>query len=335
MFGSRSLIGRRAWLGAAIAAGAATSWRPARAADAPAVRLGVLQYGTVQWIADVIRRNHLDAAHGFALQARKLANNDAGRIALMAGSADVIVSDWTMVASQRAAGHRLCFAPFSGALGGVMVRADARLHTLADLKGKRLGVAGGPFDKSWLLVRAAGRKEGIDLAAATAVAYGAPPLLDGKFIQGDLDAVLTFWTFVARLKAKGFREMRSVADVAQQLGLPAQLGLVGFVFHEDWANANRPAIDGFLAAAAAAEARLAGSDAEWHAIRPLMNAADPVLFAELRQRFLAGIAHPSADEEQRTAARVFAILKATGGTKATSGLSQLPPGVFWPVAANA
>lgn len=314
-------------LGAALAAAA---WPAARAAGSAAtVRLGVLQYGTVQWIADVIRRNGLDAAHGIALATRVLANNDAGRIALMAGSVDVIVSDWTMVASQRAAGHALVFAPFSGALGGIMVRADAPLRALADLRGRRLGVAGGPFDKSWLLVLAAGRKEGIDLAAAASVVYGAPPLLDGKLAQGDLDAVLTFWTSAARLRAKGFREMRAVADIAGELGLPPHLGLVGYVFHEDWARANRPAIDGFLAADAAAARRLAGDAAEWQAIRPLMNAPDPALYAELRSRFLAGLAHPSADEEQRTAERVFAILKATGGTKATAGLTDLPPGVFW------
>ncbi|MDA8247568.1 MAG: ABC transporter substrate-binding protein [Rhodospirillales bacterium] len=329
---SRSLVGRRACLGAALVAGTAASGRRARAAEPPVVRLGVLQFGTVQWVADVIRRNRLDAAHGFRLDTLTLANGDAGRIALMAGSADIVVSDWTMVASQRAAGHLLSFAPFSSALGGVMVRADAPLRTLGDLQGRRLGVAGGPFDKSWLLVRAAAQKQGIDLAAATTIAYGAPPLLSGKFIQGDLEAVLTFWTFAARLQAGGYRQMVSVADCARALDLPERLGLVGFVFHEDWAQRNRAAIDGFLAAAAAAEQRLADSDSEWQAIRPLMNAPDEALFANLRHRFIDGIAHPSAGEEQRTAEHVFAILARTGGAQATAGLAALPPGIFWPVA---
>ena len=39
------------------------------------------------------------------------------------------------------------------AVGGVMVRPDSGVYTLADLRGKRLGVAGGPLDKSWLLLR--------------------------------------------------------------------------------------------------------------------------------------------------------------------------------------
>jgi NitT/TauT family transport system substrate-binding protein len=61
-----------------------------------------------------------------------------------------------------------------------------------------------------------------------------------------------------------------------------------------------------------------------------MNAPDPALFATLRAGFIAGIGHPSAAEEQATAARVFAILLRTGGRRATGGLAALPGGIFWP-----
>ena len=335
MSNSRSLIGRRTWLGAVLAAGAGMRWRGARAAEAPPVRLGVRQFGTVQWVAEVIRRNRLDAAHGFALRTQTLANDGAGRIALMAGAADIVVNNWMMVAAQRTAGHRLCFAPFSSALGGIMVRADVPIRTLADLKGRKLGVAGGPFDKSWLLVQAAARQEGIDLAVGASVVFGAPPLLGGKFMQGDLDAVLTYWNFAARLQAAGYRELRSVAACAQALGLPARLGLVGYVFHEDWATRNRPAIDGFLKAAAAAEQHLASDPAAFQAIRPLMNAPQDALYEELKRRFVAGIGHPSAAEEQASAEKVFAILARIGGKQATAGLTRLPSGMFWPVARGA
>jgi NitT/TauT family transport system substrate-binding protein len=290
-----------------------------------------LQFGTVQWVADVILRNHLDAQHGFTLQTLKLANTEAARIALMAGSADVVVTDWTMVASQRAAGNKLCFAPFSSAVGGIMVRQDSPARTLADLKDRTLGVAGGPLDKSWLIVRAAGQAQGVDLASASHIVYGASPLLAAKLQQGELDAALTYWNFAAKLEAVGFRQMLSVADCARDLGLPSHLGLLGFVFHEDWANQNRPAIDGFLDAAADAERRLADSESEWQAVRPLMSAPDNALFASLKRRFIEGVAHPSAKEEQRTAERVFAILTQTGGAEAADGLSKLPDGIFWPV----
>ncbi len=226
------------------------------------MRLGVLQFGTVQWIAEVIRTHKLDATHGFALAATKLANTDAGRVALMAQADDVVVSDWMFAAAQRAAGTDLCFFPFSAALGGIMVRCGFVHRGFADLRGKRLGVAGGPVDKSWLLVRAAAHKTGgIDLASATQVVYGAPPLLSAKLRQGELDAVLTFWNFAAQLEASGCREIIAVEDCARDLGLPAHISLVGFVFRQEWADAHRAAIDGFLRAVADADAILS-EDAE-------------------------------------------------------------------------
>jgi NitT/TauT family transport system substrate-binding protein len=60
-----------------------------------------------------------------------------------------------------------------------------------------------------------------------------------------------------------------------------------------------------------------------------MDAPDNALFASLRRRFIAGIAELSADSQQATAERVFAILHSTGGTRATVGLSALPDGIFW------
>lgn len=327
---SRNAVSRRVWLGMAFATLAQTLARASDVAPAATVRLGILQFGTIQWLADVIRRHHLDSAHDIALQTVKLASAEAGRIALMAGSTDIVVSDWTMVASQRAAGTRLCFAPFSSAVGGIVVRSESSLRTLADLKGRSLAVAGGPLDKSWLIVRAAAQTaHGLDLASEAQITYGAPPLLNGKMQQGEFDAVLTYWNFAARLEAAGFRQMLSVADCARDLGLPGQLDLLGFVFHEDWARQQRAAIDGFLAAAAAAERLLATSDAEWQAVRPLMDAPDDALFAGLRRRFVEGLAHRSAEEQQRTAERLFAILVRTGGTRATGGLSELPQGIFW------
>jgi NitT/TauT family transport system substrate-binding protein len=322
-------IRRRTWL-AGGAAAAFAAGRPAQAA-LPALRLGVLQFGTVQWVGDIIKRHGLDTANGFTLSIVTLANNDAGRVALMAGAADVVVSDWMFVGNQRAAGTKLCFAPFSSATGGVMVARSSPIQSLADLAHRKLGVAGGSVDKSWLIVRAAAKAApGFDLTEAADVVYGAPPLLSAKLMQRELDAVLTYWNFAARLEAADFRQVVSVDDCARGLGLPGGLSLVGFVFHEDWANGNGAAINGFLAAASAANDLLAGSEQEWQQIRPLMNAPDDALFRRLQQRFVAGITHPSAAAQEQAAAQVFDVLLHTGGTQATDGLQQLPPGIFWP-----
>ena len=89
-----------------------------------------------------------------SLQVVELASPEAGKIALRAGNADIIVSDWLWVSRERALGAKLTFYPYSSALGAVMVPASSPIRTLADLKGRKLAVAGGPIDKSWLLLQA-------------------------------------------------------------------------------------------------------------------------------------------------------------------------------------
>lgn len=318
-------MNRRTFLASAAAFAAST----ARAALV--VRLGILQFGTLQWIADIIRRHDLDTRHGFALQTTMLANTDAGRVSLMARASDIVLSDWPFVAVQRAGGTNLSFAAFSSSSGGVMVPPASTIRTLGDLRDKKLGVVGGPADKSWLVVRAAAHLQGIDLATDAHPVYGAPPLLGAKLQQGELDAVLTFWNFAAKLEAAGYQQAISVADCIKALGISPQISMLGFVFHDDWAQSNRSAIDGFLAAVQDAEHLLAGSDTEWNAIRPLMDAPDDALFDGLRTRFTDGQICADAGEQLRGAARLVAVLRETGGAQATGGIETLPPNVFWPV----
>lgn len=320
------MLSRRTVLRTTALTAAALRAAQARAA-LPELRLGVLQFGTVQWIADVIRRHDLDTRHNFALRSITLANTDAGRVSLMAGASDVILSDWPFVAVQRAAGNKLCFAGFSSASGGVMTAQDSPIRTLSDLKGRKIGVAGGPADKSWLVVRAAAHATAqLDLAAAANCVYGAPPLIGAKLRQGELDAVLTYWNFAAQLEAAGYRQVFSVADSLRSLGIAPDICLVGWVFRQDFAQAGN-----FLAAVEDAQRLLANSEAEWNAVRPLMNADTDALFQRLRHRFESGMDLADAQQQEQGANRLLAVLHAVGGQQATGGLEALPPGVFWPV----
>lgn len=58
------------------------------------------------------------------------------------------VADWIWVARQRAAGKPYVFLPYSRAVGGVVVPSGSNAETLADLSGQKIGIAGGPLDKS-------------------------------------------------------------------------------------------------------------------------------------------------------------------------------------------
>jgi NitT/TauT family transport system substrate-binding protein len=163
----------------------------AHAAELGTMKVGVLKFGTVNWELDVIKAHGLDTKEGFTLEVQPFGGNDAADVALMGGAVDAIVEDWLFVSRQRADGLGLTFIPYSSNVGAVMVKPDSGIESLADLRGKRIGVAGGPLDKGWLMLQAYARKTGgMDLAKEVEPVYGAPPLLTEKLKSGELAAVL-------------------------------------------------------------------------------------------------------------------------------------------------
>ncbi|HYD64946.1 ABC transporter substrate-binding protein [Azospirillum sp.] len=307
--------------------------QPARAAET--LRLGLLKFGTVSWEIETLRRQGLDAKAGLTLEIVDLANPEAGKIALLGGSVDVIVSDWLWTARQRADGDALSFVPYSGAVGAVMVPGDSPVRSLADLKGKRIGVAGGPLDKSWLLVRGLAKQEhGFDPAGGAEPVFAAPPLLSQQAEARQLDAVLIYWNFAARLEAKGFRRLLDVEEAGARLGGGGVLvPSLGYVFREDWARAHPRAIAAFFKATLAAKAVLAADDAAWEPLRPLMRAEDEATFRALRDGYRAGIPTRWGAEQRQAAEGIFTVLARLGGAPLVGKAERLPPGTFWPDAA--
>jgi len=302
----------------------------AQAADLPTIRIGVLQYGTVSWELEVMKRQGLAEREGVRFEIVPLALKDAANVALQGGAVDVIVNDWIWVARQRADGRDFAFVPYSRAIGSVMVRPDAGIRSLVDLRGQRLGVAGGALDKSWLLLRAYARKTvGEDAARLVKPDFGAPPLLNALMFKGELPAVLNFWHFSARLKAAGMRELLSLDEILRGLGVEGELPMVGWVFRGDWAARNRPALEAFLRASAKAKQAMQESDAIWTDIRSLTQAEDDATFAALRQGFRAGIPSSDSVQAERTARSVFRILAEEGGTELVGSATTLPAGTFW------
>ena len=298
---------------------------PAHADDV--VRVGTLKFGTVNWELDTVRHHGLDRERGFTLAVREFANKQAAHIVFQGGEVDVIVTDWVWVSRERTRGKRFSFIPYSSALGAVMTPAAGDARDLRDLRDLRVGVAGGAFDKSWLLLRAWAQKQhGFDPLGAFDVRYAAPPLLNGQIKRDQLDAALNFWHYCARLEAAGYRRLIEIGDVIAGLGV-APTPMVGYVFGEDWARANAGIVRRFNAAVRAARAKLLADDAEWLRLRPLMR-ADDATFAVLRERYRQGIPKRWGARERADAARLMELLTQYGGDKATGG-ERLAPGTFW------
>ncbi|MDS9466987.1 ABC transporter substrate-binding protein [Paracoccus sp. MBLB3053] len=313
--------------GAVILAGLAG--RGSAATDLPVIRIGTLENGTVNWEIQTIIKQGLDTANGFRLVPLILAGNPATQVAMQGGEVDTIVSDWLWVAQQRARGTDFTFLPYSTSVGGLMVNADSQIQSLADLKGKKIGIAGGPVDKSWLILRAWSREElGEDLADVTEQVFGAPPMIQNAAETGEVDAAINFWHFQAKMQARGMRELVSVETAAKDLGLDPSTPLLGYVLRESWIADHPELASGLAHASRAAKDLLASDDAAWEEIRSYVNAADEAEFNALRAGWRAGIP-PAGPVNAENAARMFATMSELGGDELTGGVSELPDGLFW------
>ena len=297
------------------------------AAETATLRVATQVSGTVNWELSTITAQRLDQANGFTLQVQDVAAGPAAQIAFQAGEADVIVSDWLWVARMRTEGQDYVFIPYSKAVGALMVRAESAATALGDLKGTKIGIAGGPIDKSWLILRAYAQTQGFDLAAETEQVFGAPPLIYETAKNGETDGMINFWHFNAKAQASGFRPLVTVSEAARALGLSAETPLLGYVVKGAFVREHPDLVHGFATASRAAKTILAQDDSAWDSLRPIMNAATDAEFDALIQGFRAGI---PADQEVDVASadKLLKIMAELGGTDLLGNTDSLPDGVF-------
>lgn len=318
-------LSRRAFLGAMVLVTAS----PAHAA--PAIRVAAQKTGTFAWELDVIASRGLDKAAEITIETAEFASPQAAELALLAGQVDIIISDWLYVSRTRSLGERLTFYPYSSAIGAIMTPPSSAIASLSDLKGKTLAVAGGPLDKSWLIVQGAALRDGLDLRSEASIVYGAPSLLAAKARQGEFAASLNFWNFCAELEAEGFHRLVGVEELAMRLGATGPLTNLGYVFSEDWARRNEAALTRFLEMTRKAKDILAETPEEWERLKPKLNLRDAGALAVLRQRYGQGIPHRSVEVEEADARTLYALLARLGGAELVGKGSELDPGTFYKI----
>ena len=298
-------------------------------AQTPVLKVSVLKFGTVNWELNTIAHHKLDAKHGFSLEVQGVAGGAASKIAFQGGTADMLVSDWIWVARQRAAGKDYVFIPYSKSVGGLIVPANSPAKSLADLKGGKIGVAGGPLDKSWLLLQALAKKRhGFNLARETEPVFGAPPLIFKQALKGEMAGAINFWHFMAKMEAAGMRPLISIAEPAKALGLDPETPLLGYVVKGELVRNKPKLVAGFAAASRDAKELLNRDDAEWDRLRPVMKVANDTEFAALKAGFRAGIPS-SAPIDEKAAARLLAVMAELGGADLVGDATTLPDGVFY------
>ena len=274
----------------------------------PVLSVSVLQFGTAHWELDHILHRRLDRKNGFQLELTPVANLPASRLAVTSGSVNGAVADllWAQARFEDGAPH--LYVPFSSQIGDIVVAEDSDIHAVADLAGTRIGVAGGPDSKGWILLQKVAEQQGIKLAESAEVQFAAPPLLSQALRRSQVDVIITYWHFAARLTGEGgWRSAFRMSDLLAAIKLDRNLPVLGYVFPADWADDHRGLMDRFARSLQQAKKELSDSERFWQRLRPLMGEPDDAVFQSLRKGFVAGVPLPLTDQRMADLHRLLAL----------------------------
>ncbi len=294
------------------------------AVEKTTLRIGVQAGGTVEWELSALPDNA-----DFKIETLPVANAEAGKVALQSGGVDMIVSDWIWVSSLRAQGEDFTFYPYSSTAGALVVPENSPIHSVKDLNGKRLGIAGGELDKNWLLLQALAQKDSLDLSKTVEKTFGAPPLITEQLKQNRVDAALTYWHFAAKLEAAGYRQIIDGKAILKGLGIEENVPSLGYVFKQSWASTHQPVVTAFFKASSDAKKRLCTDDTVWQKVIPLTKVDDAATQKLLRQRYCEGSVEQWGEKEQQAAARIYSLLKNLSNNQLTGKSETLQTGTFW------
>ena len=294
----------------------------------PELKVAVIASGTVNWELQHIKNQQLDHRNGFKLVIRPVASLGAARLALTSGTADAVVSDWLWAAKRAEQGQPLSFIPFSSQIGSA-ISADKTISSVKDLKGKRIGIAGGPLNKAWVLLQAKAAQSGIDLRKDAQIQFAAPPLLSQALKKGQIDLLVTFWHYGVKLKAEGYSERFSLNQVMREMGLATDVPMLGYLFDRQFSDQNPQLVMQFAKTITQAKQQLNQDDRYWQPLIPLMRSSNKAVISGLIAGYRAGIPDQIDQAQISDAQAFYGLIAKTAHRKSAESIGTLDPALFW------
>lgn len=274
----------------------------------PTLKVSVIAWGTVNWELQHIKLAQLDHKNGYNLVIDRVASLSAARIAITAGNTDFIVSDWLWASERNVKGANLRFIPFSKQVGSIIAAQGKHISSYSSLKGKRVGIAGGPMNKGWVLMRAAAKKQGVDLQQEAKIQFGAAPLLSQAMKNGQLDMLATFWHYGARLEAEGYQKLYSLKTIMRDLGLKSNVPMLGYLYEAKLEDQHPDLVSAFYESIKAAKAQLAVDNVAWQTLRPVMRSENDKIFQALMAGYRSGIPDELNQQQITDAVNFYKII---------------------------
>ena len=294
------------------------------------IKIAVLKYGSVNWEYNVIKHHKLDKKNNIKIQKVEVTNKDASAVAFLSKSVDIFVTDWIWVSKQRNKGNLVSFFPYSSSSGALMIKKNENINSLLDLKNKKIGVAGGSLDKSWLFLRAyIIKKYEKDPLTFFKTSFAAPPLINGLLRNSQLDAGYNYWNYTARLEALGYVELLTLNDILPYIGIKGELPLIGYVFRDNFVQQNKITLNGFIRASNEAREILKTSNSEWQRISKMTGANNQLMLEKIRDSFRKGIPSDNHRLMEKNIKNAYDVLSQIGGEDLVGSSSSLSPGTYW------
>lgn len=258
-----------------------TSWGK----DISKISIGVLP-GVQLFPFMVMEKFGLLRKYGVDVERKDFQNPQAVSVQLSQKSIDLGFVGWTFAIVLQSKGYDVINI-YSFALNNnvVIVKKDSPIKTLSDLRGKRVGIYGGPAGLSTVDLEIICKKYyNLDLEQDAKVYYGSPIVQAGLFEKGDLDAILSLDPVATLTVSKGNCRIIAQIDKEWQRYRKYPPLLVCMVSTRDFVNANTKPIENFIRAFRESITILNQNDAIWTELAATIGIKDSKTVNILRNR---------------------------------------------------